>query len=267
MTYSSYQRRTPRRSTTRRRTRRVNVMAGGTMTQPKQWLDTWMQDRPRLIAIGLILLIGLSAFWVFNTDTFYVYKLDVVGTGYLTAAEIEQASGIMNYNIFFVDARSVERALAKLPEVKTVRVTTNLPNRVSINIVERKPEITWLRGNEMYWVDVDGIGFRARTNLAELPVIRDLDQTTVKPGQPIHPDAINAFWAFRRAWVDGPRNVEWSNARGLTFTDERGWKIYLGDANEMAGKLAKLRALVAQLVAQNARIRFIDLGRGEPYYQ
>lgn len=237
------------------------------MTQPKQWLNAWAQDRPRLVAMALILVIGLGALFVFNTDTFYVYKLEVAGTRYLSVAEIERASGIMNYHIFFVDARSVERALAQLPEVKSVRVTTQLPNQVSISIIERKPEITWLRGNEMYWVDVDGICFRARSNLADLPVIRDVDQTVVKLGQLIHPDAINAFWAFRRAWADGPRNVEWSNARGLAFTDERGWKIYLGDANEMAGKIAKLRALVAQLVAQNARIRFIDLGRGEPYYQ
>lgn len=267
MTYSSYPRRTPRRSPTRRRTRRVNVMAGGTMIQPRQWLNVWTQDRPRLVAIALIFVIGLSALFVFNTDAFYVYKLDVAGSRYLSVTEIEQASGIMNYHIFFIDARAVERTLAKLPEVKSVHVTTKLPNQVSISIIERKPEITWLRGNEMYWVAVDGIVFRARSNLAELPVIRDLDQTPVKPGQLIHPDAINAFWAFRRAWVDGPRNVEWSNARGLAFTDERGWKIYLGDANEMAGKIAKLRALVAQLVAQNAKIRFIDLGRGEPYYQ
>jgi hypothetical protein len=35
----------------------------------------------------------------------------------------------------------------------------------------------------------------------------------------------------------------------------------------MAGKMAILRALVAQLVAQNARIRFIDLGKGDPYFQ
>ena len=66
---------------------------------------------------------------------------------------------------------------------------------------------------------------------------------------------------------ESPRNLEWSAARGISFADGHGWKIYLGDANDMPGKIAMLRTLIAQLSAQNARIRFIDLGKGDPYYQ
>jgi cell division septal protein FtsQ len=242
----------------------VRVVAGKTLARP---LPRRANQRSKLIALALIVLIAAVTFFVFITDTFYVYHLEIAGMRNLTAAEVQPASGVMGHNIFFVEARSVERAIAKLPEVKSVRVTTGIPSRVSVDIVERKPEISWLRGNEVYWVDLDGIGFRARTNLAELPVIRDLDQKAIKLGERVYPDAVNAFWEFRAAYPSGPRSVEWSAARGLAFTDERGWRIYMGDANEMAGKVAKLRALVAQLVAQNARIRFIDLGRGEPYYQ
>jgi cell division septal protein FtsQ len=206
-------------------------------------------------------------FVLFDTDLFYIYDVQLNGTRNLTAAEIQQASGVMGYNIFFVNPRDVERAVAKLPEVKAVRVNTTVPNHVTIDIDERKPEMTWLLGNEIYWVDVDGIGFRARKNITELPMVRDLDQTPVKPGQGIKTDALAAFWAFRAASPDGPRAFEWSAARGLQYTDERGWKIYLGDADTMAGKVAQLRALTAQLVAQNAHIKFIDLGMGDPYYQ
>lgn len=265
MTYSSHRR--PNRRTPARRPRRVNLLASRTMPRTTRWLKIPNIDRARMVALMIVALIAALGFVVFNTDLFYVYDLDIAGTRYLTAAEIQKASGIMNYNIFFVDARAVQRALERLPEVKSAQVSTHLPNQVSINIVERKPEITWLRGNETYWVDLDSVAIRARTNLPELPTIRDLDQTPVKPGQRVNADAINAFWAFRAAYIDGPRAVEWSAARGLAYTDEHGWKIYLGDANEMAGKVAKLRALIPQLVAQNARIKFIDVGRGEPYYQ
>lgn len=264
MTYSS-RRRSSKRSAARR-TRRVNFVAGGTMARRSPLIHLKL-ERSQIITLSLIVLIAAVLFFVFNTDTFYVYRLDITGTRYLTAAEIQQASGIMSYHILFVDANAVQRTLASLPEIKSVKVASHLPNSVSVNIVERKPEITWLRGNEVHWVDLDGVGFRARTNLAELPVIRDLDQKPIKYGDKIHPSAVEAFWAFRAAYPDGPRSVEWSNARGLSYTDEHGWKIYLGDANEMAVKVASLRALVAQLVAQNARIRMIDVGKGEPYYQ
>ena len=215
----------------------------------------------------LIAFLGVALYVLFDMDTFYVYDLQVNGLKYLTPVEAQKASGILGYNILFVDSRAVERALAKLPEIKTVHVNSSLPNQVAVDIEERKPEITWLRGNETYWVDVNGIGFRARANLAELPTMRDLDQTPVKPGSLVKADALNAFWEFRRAFPDGPRALEWSAARGLAYTDEHGWKIYLGGADEMAGKVAKLRVLVAQLVAQNVKIKFIDLGKGDPYYQ
>jgi len=227
----------------------------------------WNAQRVKILAGGLTLLIITVLFEFFNGDVFYVYGLQVTGVQYLTKAEIERASGAIGYNIFFVDRRQVERMLAKVPEVRSAQVTTGLPNRVVIEVDERQPELTWLRGAESYWVDGDGILFRARANLTQLPSIRDLDQTIVKPGQPALPAAIAAYRALHDAWHDAPRATEWSAARGLAYTDEHGWKIYLGDANEMAGKLAKLGAVVPQLVSRNARIQFVDLSKGDPFFQ
>ncbi|MDE3089977.1 MAG: FtsQ-type POTRA domain-containing protein [Chloroflexota bacterium] len=224
-------------------------------------------QRQKVAASVLMLLVLAVLFEFFNGDWFYVYALDVNGIQYLSQGEVERASGVIGYNIFFVDAHAVERALAKLPEVKSVRVTTGLPQRVTVSVEERAPDVIWLRGAEAYWVDAEGIVFRARANLTTLPSIRDLDQVTVKPGQPVAPDAFAASRALRAVWPDAPRAFEWSTARGLAYTDEHGWKIYLGDASEMAGKLATLRALVPQLLSQNAKIKFIDLSKGDPFYQ
>jgi cell division septal protein FtsQ len=245
----------------------MQALASATMAQPSPLKIVWNTQRAKIFA-GVLLIFALVAlFLMFDTDLFFVYDLQINGTHYLSTDEIQKASGIMQYNIFFVNSRDVEHALTKLPEVKSTRVNTIMPNQVIVDVEERKPEITWLRGNESFWIDSDGISFRARKNLPELPSVRDLDQSPVKLGQSVKLDALAAFWAFRAAYPDGPHSFEWSAARGLAFTDERGWKIYMGDAEEMAGKIAKLRALTAQLIAQNAKIKFIDLGKGDPYYQ
>lgn len=231
------------------------------------WIGALRAHRPKLVAGALTLLIIGVLFEFFNGDAFYVYGLDVTGAQFLTKTEVARASGVLGYNIFFIDARQVERTLKKLPEVSSVHVTTGLPNRVSIEMVERVPAITWRRGNEMYWVDDSGVVFRARASLTQLPSIRDLDQTAVKPGQPLPAQAFDAYRALRAAWLAAPRAFEWSATRGLAYTDEHGWKIYLGDASEMAGKLTTLHAVVARLVSQNAHIKFIDLSKGDPFYQ
>lgn len=224
-------------------------------------------QRPKIVATVVTLLIIGALFEFFNGDAFYVYSLDVTGTRFLPKTEVAQASGIVGYNIFFIDARQVEQTLEKMPEISSVHVIAGLPNQVSIEVVERSPALTWLRGNEVYWVDNSGLVFRARANLPQLPSIRDLDQATVKPGQAVPAKAFDAYRALLAAWPDAPHAFEWSAARGLAYTDEHGWKIYLGGAMEMAGKLAKLRAVEAQLVSQNVKIKFIDLSKGDPFFQ
>lgn len=260
--------RTPRRPVSRRAQGRVRRhTTTETVGAAPAAAEVWRARRPKIFAAAVTGLLVVALFAFFATDFFYVFDLEVEGTQFLSKAEVERASGIVGYSIFFVDAPAVERALVKLPEARGARVTVGVPNRVRVEIDERVPEIVWQRGAENYWVDAAGIGFRARTDLPGLPSLRDVDQTPVTPGQPVHPPARAALRALWEVWLDAPRAFEWSAARGLAFTDEHGWKIYLGDAREMAGKVAKLRALVAQLVAEKAKIRFIDLGKGDPYYQ
>jgi cell division septal protein FtsQ len=255
----------PSRHTTKRR--RLHTLAQGTLGAPALPLDLATLPRPKILAAGMLVALAIALYAFFDTDYFYVFQFQIHGTRFLTTAEIEQASGMRGYNIFFINAREVERALLKLPEVKAVAVTTRLPNDVVIEIQERTPALIWQRGNETYWVDADGVLLRPRAPMPELPVLRDMDASAVALGGRAPARALAAFWALRAAMPESPRALEWSAARGIAFTNERGWKIYLGDADEMPGKIAVLRALVAQLVSQNAQIRFIDLGKGDPYYQ
>jgi cell division protein FtsQ len=261
--------RRPTRPPAARRTtrRRLNTTAPATLNAPSLLSNLWATQRSKILAVVSILALAAVLYVFFETDNFYVFNFNLVGAQYLTPAEIVKASGMRGYSIFFVDAHTVERALMKLPEVRIATVTTRLPDQVTIEIQERQPQIVWQRGAEIYWVDGEGVFFRARANLAQLPVVRDLDQAPIKLGERAHANAIAAFWALRDAMPESPTSVEWSAARGITFTDGHGWKIYLGDASGMPGKISTLRALIAQLGAQNAQIRFIDLGKGDPYYQ
>jgi len=266
MTFSS---RRPTHPPAARRTtrRRLKTTAQATLPAPSRLDNLWATQRAKILAGFLILALAAVLYGFFETDHFYIFDFSVVGAHYLTPAEIVKASGMQGYSVFFVDARAVERALMKLPEVRAATVTPRLPNQVTIEIQERQPHVVWERGGETYWVDGEGIFFRARANLTHLPVVHDLDPGTIKAGERAQAQGLAAFWALRDAMPESPRNVEWSAARGIAFTEGHGWKIYLGNAAEMPGKIATLRALIAHLGAQNARIRFIDLGKGDPYYQ
>ncbi|MCX7837933.1 MAG: FtsQ-type POTRA domain-containing protein [Anaerolineae bacterium] len=247
--------------------RRLQTVATRTLATPSLLDRLGAMPRPKMIALGGVLVFAAILYAFFDSDYFYVFQFNITGTQFLPSAEVIQASGIRGYNVFFIDARVVERALMQMPEVKSARVLVRLPNDVTMEIVERQPIGVWQRGETTFWVDSEGMLMRARASLPDLPTVRDGDTGTLALGQRAPANAFAAFVALRAAMPESPRALEWSSARGIAFTDERGWKIYLGTAEDMPGKIAILRALVAQLVAQNARIRFIDLGKGTPYYQ
>ncbi len=231
---------------------------------PRQSSVSW---RAKFFATcTLILMLGLL-YELFAEDWFFVYQFDIQGINYLTQNEIERASRVSGYNVFFIEPSNVERVLKQLPEIKSVHVATGLPNILLVQIEERTPRVVWIKASQAYWVDDEGYAFQARVPNADLSTVRDLDPGEWKPGKRMQPAALNAVRAVRDAWSDAPKNFEWSAAGGLSMTDEHGWKILFGDASDMDFKIAKLLALVPTLVAQGARIKLIDLGKGDPYYQ
>lgn len=235
------------------------------MSIPPEVLDN--PRLPKVAALLIALMFCALLFVVFTSDAFLVVNVSASGNKYLPSKEIETASGVLNSNLFSIEPEMVAKAVQALPEVKSVRVSTSVPNQIVIDVEERQPQILWQTGSEAFWIDQEGIAFALRANLGNLVVVTDLDQLPVRLGEPVASAAFAAVNAMRKTFPDGPRVFGWSSGRGLAFTNDRGWKIYLGDSSEMAGKAAKYRALVAQLSAQNAKIKFIDLGKGDPYYQ
>jgi cell division septal protein FtsQ len=215
--------------------------------------------------LGLALSAGLYEF--FDADLFFVSQVDVQGLNILAKSEVERASGLIGYNAFFVEPSQVERAVQKMPEIKSAHVMIGFPSSALVQIEERVPELVWFAGDSSSWVDGEGIAFRARLPRPELPTLRDLNPTGVQPGKRVNPAAFNTVRALRAAWTDSPKSFEWSSSIGLATVDEHGWKILLGDASDMELKVQKLKALVSRLQTQGTRVKFIDLGKGDPYYQ
>ena len=229
--------------------------------------QTMLAWRPKICALVLLVLLVAGLYEFFADGWFFVEQIDVQGLNILTQSEVERASGATGYNIYFLEPTRVERALAKMPEVKSAQVMLGMPNSMLVQLEERVPEIVWLKGDGAYWVDAEGIAFKARSPRADLPTVRDLDPTGVQAGRRVAPAAFNALKTLRAAWQQSPKNFEWSPTNGLSAVDEHGWKIIFGDASDMDLKIVKLKALIPRLVAQGARIKFIDLGKGEPFYQ
>jgi len=72
-------------------------------------------------------------------------------------------------------------------------------------------------------------------------------------GERAQASAVAAFWALRDAMPESPRNLEWSAAPRYFVCRRARLENLSRRRDDMPGKIATLRTLIAQLSAQNAR--------------
>src|SRR5437870_4675423 len=91
---------------------------------------------PKIFSLFAIAILILGLYEFFTDDWFFVSQLQAQGLNYLQPLEVERASGTIGYNVFFIEPNTVERALRKMPEIKSAQVMLGIPNTVFIQIEE-----------------------------------------------------------------------------------------------------------------------------------
>lgn len=217
----------------------------------------WRVKIGLIISIGLVLLAALG-YWLFLTDDFYVYEITVQGSCLVTPEEIFAASGLDGLSIFWVNPQQVADAVAHLPGILSAEVQCSLPNRVTIIVVERKPQVVWQRAGTRWLVDEQGTVLTAQTDAEGGLVVEDQDSEPLRPGDRVDAAAVVGALQLQRLMPELPA-VSYSSRTGLSFRHSLGCDVYLGTGTDMAEKLAILQALVEQLTASGEHPEYIDL--------
>lgn len=79
------------------------------------------------------------------------------------------------------------KLLARIPNIHDLKIERRLPNRVTIDVLERDPavRVAPLKGKADTGLvaDLEGVVFRFSSNVSSLPVIREADGTGTVPGK------------------------------------------------------------------------------------
>ena len=230
-------------------------------------LDFWEDQGGKVLGFLLLLALGWLTYQAFATEAFYVYEARVVGNQLVPAEEIYQNSGLEGMSIFWINPTQVEATIVSLPNIKEARLHCGLPNRVTIEVVERQPQVIWQQGEKRYWVDEEGTVLPARGELTEATVIVNLDERPVQPGDRVDPQVIAGAQKLR-SLLPELTTVQYASHTGISFQSEQGWPIYLGQGEDMEQKVAIMKALLQEIAAKGVHPQFIDLRfKGSPYYK
>lgn len=221
-------------------------------------LKFWQQRGAKISGSVVLALLAWIFYNLFATPVFYVYGAEIGGNSAVSALEIYTVSGVDSQSIFWINPAEVADKITALPNIKSAQVSVALPAHVSIQVVERRPQLLWQVNDKAWWVDEEGTVVPPRANVENMLRIIDDDRTPVQVGYQIDPTIIKGAQALRILAPD-VKVIRHTRALGLIVATPEGWPVYLGDGSEMRAKLIVLSRLLTDLREQNIAPTHIDL--------
>jgi cell division septal protein FtsQ len=217
---------------------------------------TAMSSRVAGLFLAMVLMAALA--YLFLSDAYYVYDAAVYGNALVSPEEVFRQIGMEGYSVFFIDPRQAEERIRALPDVRDASVQVSLPNWVLIDVRERRAHIVWQTGEQRYGVDEEGFIVSLLGDTIPSIVVRDLEAAPLQLGEQVDLHVVAAAKRYQSLLSD-VSEFEYSREYGLSYLNEQGWRVYLGDGEGAETKIAIVNALVERLVGQAARVQAIDV--------
>lgn len=232
----------------------------------------------RLVSLTVSLALGLGLYFVWTSPFFQVSAPRVSGNARIETDGINAVLGVEGQPIFtIVPAELATRLRLNYPEITAAQVVPYLPNVVVVDVVERKPVISWQQGDGYTWIDDSGVAFRPRGTAGNLIAVEALaappagtasNQDPFSPVPFIASDMVQAIKTLAPSVPQGSTLV-YDPRYGLGWSDSRGWQVFFGsEARSMALKLEVYQSLVNTLAGEGIIPSFISVQYANaPYYR
>jgi cell division protein FtsQ len=221
-------------------------------------IDFWHKRAGRLVGLLVLGVLGLTLYLLFTTPTFFVYTAEIRGNSAVSAREIYAISRIDSHSIFWLNPIEVAQRVTALPNIKAAVVSLALPDRVAIQVTERRPELLWQTNQTVWWVDEEGTIVPPKQDLNGMLRIIDDDRQRLQPGYKIDSRLVTGAQTLR-ILAPNVSVMRYSRARGLMVATPEGWPVYLGHGDQIKAKLVVLTALLADLKERNIIPAYVDV--------
>lgn len=232
----------------------------------------------RLPSFLIVALLATAIYLAFNTPQLRVAQAQVIGNQMLTPAEINDALDIAGQPTFLLMPAELEKRLRlAFPELAAAKVEVELPNTVSVQVVERKPVIRWEQGDGYTWVSEDGIAFRPHGDAPQLISVTALSAPPIEgivssdpftPAPFISPELVKSLKGLAGHVPPGV-SIIYDSDFGFGWDDPRGWQVYFGTSGtDVDLKMRVYESMVASLTERGIQPSLINVTYPTaPYYR
>lgn len=229
--------------------------------------------RARLTKVFAALLTAACSLFAL-TAFFQIDAIEFRGLTRYKAADVLATFGVKTgENMFFCDSwRGARRVKAAYPYFSDVRVTRTLPDKLILNVTEAVPAAA-VNGKQGGWFILDRdarvlekTNEQAASGIAE---VLGLDTAGAAPSQPLtveQPEVLSDLKALMAAldengFLDKVQLYNLKNRERIWFQYDGRYAVCVGEAKDLAQKLAMLRELMDQELFSPSDKGTIDLSK------
>lgn len=212
----------------------------------------------RLLSAILSLALFAFLYLLWTAPVFRITTVNIQGLQRISAKEVSIELDIQDHPIFTVDPQTLRKQLiTQFPEFRHVEVSLHFPNKVTIQVEERKPIFVWKQDDRTLLVDAEGVAFPLRNENATLPklVIEASNVPTPVPSElqneqpesmlPI--ELVSGILSISALVPEGAV-LFYDGERGLGWRDPRGWTVYVGASKDLGLKMRIYELIVKKII-------------------
>ncbi len=223
-------------------------------------------------AMGVVAALGLLVA-LYQSPAMRVHKVEVLGVATVSESEVRGLAAFHGDSMLTLDAGAARERIARLPMVESVQIQRRWPQGIRIQIVERTAWGIWQVGDLHYVIDGAGVVLPSPQPAEGAPVIVDLTNPgRLIPGDHVDADAVALVHALRQRVPEelalNVASAEYSADKGLTVVTDTGYRVVMGDSQNIDYKLAVWEAIEQRLGRESMTGHVLDLRFGDhPSFQ
>lgn len=228
--------------------------------------------RRLLTTLAVVSIVG-GVIGLYLSPLLRVQHVEVVGPTGVAESEVAALARLDGRSMMRLDLEAAERRLESLPLVASATLERRWPDTVRITITERAPWALWEAAGARYVIDSEGVVLAQDAPLENAPLIRDLSATAqLAPGNHVDRDAVVLAQALLQrvpeALAIAVASLEYSAQQGLAVTTDAGYRVVIGDSQNVDYKLAVWKAIEEELGREAMAGHVLDLRFGDrPSFQ
>jgi cell division protein FtsQ len=261
---------TRERIAARRRARAARAARGGSAVRPgpRRAVGSWVASGRLFSLLSLIAALG-GLLYIATSPRFTVQQIVVEGAQAMQADAIAELSGAQGHSIWMIDAQQLVDQLKTSAYIENASASVALPDRLTIAVTERRPEVRWQTGGLLYLLDANGrvLSTDKTAPLTNTLVIEDASNRPLRPNDTVDADALQLgrLLSLRLPAELSlqPAHIGWDPESRIFVTMIDNRTIIFGTSENLDSKLA----ILATLLKDGTAFTLLDLRPNTPFYR